>query len=523
MLAIACLLPSAYMAWAGRDMPALGHLHEDSVFWMTAGSLAQGHGYRIMSLPEQPWQTKYPPLLPLYLSLVWRIAPRFPQNLPLATLFCWMWMPVWLALAWRALRDLGVERGPALAFCFLMAVSSVAIKFSLSIATEMMFSALWLGSVAILPRARSVRVALAAGALAGAAYLTKTAALPLLVAAPLYFVLRRRYRLAVAVAAGMLPAVAGWNLWMHAHMGRPSDPLLIYYTDYFRYQLYNIDFRMVPSLLAKNGDALLQSVGQLLIGPTDVVPERMALMALIHPAMRIVCVLAIAGWYIRVRRRGMTPYDLFACFYVPLLLVWHYPPNERFLFPLMPVLLAGCWEGMRAAGALLANRIPVRRAISVTLAAAVCSWMALGWLGYYRFLGDIREATRLNREAFAWISRNTAPGAIFVAHDDVVLYLYTGRTGYRPIVPTRFLYDGDLAAAEGYVRSLPELARRHRAGYILSGPRDWFGEYLVAGLPLRSHRLLAAAGLPVAFHLGAVTVYGVPGAPTGRTANGGRP
>ena len=499
------------MAWAGRDMPQLGQLHDDSVYWLGAKTLAGGHGYRITSLPEQPWQTKYPPLLPLYLSLVWRIAPQFPGNMPLATLFCWLWLPVWLVLAWRALRDLGVGPGPACALYCAMALNPVAIAYSLSTATEVMFSALRLGAAAILWRARTARVAFAAGALAGAAYLTKTAALPLLVAAPLFFVLRRRYRMAVAVGAGMLPFVAGWNFWMRAHMGHPSDPLLIYYTDYFRYQLYNIDLRMVPSLLAKNGDALLQSVGRLLIGPGDFIPAAWpAAVAALGLAMRAVCLLTIAGTYLRIRRRGLSLYDLFAGFYAVLILVWHYPPNERFLFPLMPVLLAGCWEGLRSLGAVLRNRIPALPAISAALAAVLCAWMAIGTVVYYQFFGEIRETTRLNRAAYAWILRNTPPDAVFVAHDEVVLHLYTGRTGYRPIVPTRFLYDGDLAGAESYVRSLPDFARRHHAGYILSGPRDWLGEFLPVGLPKRSHQMLAAEGLPVAFRSQTVTVYAVP-------------
>src|ERR1051325_9358721 len=81
------LLPSMYMAWISRRMPILGAFHDASIYWVTGKSIAEGHGYRIASLPEQPWQTKYPPLFPMCLSLIWRIAPDFPQNLPWATLF----------------------------------------------------------------------------------------------------------------------------------------------------------------------------------------------------------------------------------------------------------------------------------------------------------------------------------------------------------------------------------------------------------------------------------------------------
>ena len=48
------LVPSGYVAWQSRDMPQLGHLQDDGIYWVTAQSLATGHGYRILSLPYRP-------------------------------------------------------------------------------------------------------------------------------------------------------------------------------------------------------------------------------------------------------------------------------------------------------------------------------------------------------------------------------------------------------------------------------------------------------------------------------------
>ena len=58
------LLPSAWIAWSARDLSQLGHLGDDGVYWVCAKALATGQGYRIISLPERPFQTKYPPLYP---------------------------------------------------------------------------------------------------------------------------------------------------------------------------------------------------------------------------------------------------------------------------------------------------------------------------------------------------------------------------------------------------------------------------------------------------------------------------
>src|SRR5579863_7595219 len=59
------LAPSGWFAWNYRSMPHLGAYHDDAVLWLSAQSLAQNHGYRIPHLPENPAQTKYPPLFPV--------------------------------------------------------------------------------------------------------------------------------------------------------------------------------------------------------------------------------------------------------------------------------------------------------------------------------------------------------------------------------------------------------------------------------------------------------------------------
>jgi len=76
-LALAVLIPVYWIAWRA---PAVGMFHDDGVYLVTAKALATGQGYRIISLPEEIPQTKYPILFPLVLSGVWRLAPEFPEN-----------------------------------------------------------------------------------------------------------------------------------------------------------------------------------------------------------------------------------------------------------------------------------------------------------------------------------------------------------------------------------------------------------------------------------------------------------
>jgi hypothetical protein len=86
------------LAWAYAlilQAPASGMYHDDGIYLVTGRALAEGEGYRIISLPDAPPQTKYPILFPFLLSLVWRIVPSFPNNL------------VWL----RAVRSSPASRG----------------------------------------------------------------------------------------------------------------------------------------------------------------------------------------------------------------------------------------------------------------------------------------------------------------------------------------------------------------------------------------------------------------------------
>src|SRR5579864_8867895 len=50
--------------WTALHAPAVGMFHDDGIYAVTAKALATGHGYRIISLPGEIAQTKYPILLP---------------------------------------------------------------------------------------------------------------------------------------------------------------------------------------------------------------------------------------------------------------------------------------------------------------------------------------------------------------------------------------------------------------------------------------------------------------------------
>src|ERR1700688_4086208 len=89
ILILLCL-PSLLFVWFNRDVPHFGILQDDGLYLIGGKALAQDSGYRILSLPGQLYQTKSPPLYPLYLSLAWRAIPAFPANLSLAIMLSWL-------------------------------------------------------------------------------------------------------------------------------------------------------------------------------------------------------------------------------------------------------------------------------------------------------------------------------------------------------------------------------------------------------------------------------------------------
>ena len=184
------LAPSAAFLWRHSDLPGFGDLHDDSLYYVSAKSLAAGHGYRVESLPGQPSQTKYPPLYPLLLSIAWRVNPDFSQNLPIAAWISWLAFPaVMVQLLWLFPR-LGVSGWRAWVLIALVAVNPYMMVFSSTLVSELAFTALMIATMLLIERAAETDpagdIAALSGVVAGLAYLTRSAGIVFLLAGPLY-------------------------------------------------------------------------------------------------------------------------------------------------------------------------------------------------------------------------------------------------------------------------------------------------------------------------------------------------
>lgn len=474
LLAIVLLAPAAIFAWRYRDMPQFGDTHDDGLYYVCAYSLAGGHGYRILSLPDAPWQTKYPPLYPLYLSIAWRLNPSFPNNLPIATLLSFLPLPVAFGLVLLLYREYKLPVPERWVLAALFALNSYVIFFSARMFSELLFTCFMLAAVVLLERASRPAspawLAAVAGLIAGLAYLTRSAGIALFAAGIAALIIRKQFARATAFGLAMAPAIAGWMLWSRTHQARTSDLVTMYYTDYLGYQLINVTPSTLPLFLYRNLDELFYGMGSLFF-------PKITESFLVKMLCVTVAVGAIAGIVRFMRASGKIVYPLFAAFTVTLLVVWHFPPNERFVVPLFPLMLIGIsievrriFTMVRAARAHAdAAQRAAARIIGAVAALFVAAGVALQFVVVFALLPlvmqDHRQRLAEARTAYEWIRKNTGSDARLAAYDDPLVFLYTGRRATSlPVLPVHW-YRRDHESLVAPYGKLDQLGQKYNLQY----------------------------------------------------------
>lgn len=473
------LVPAIRLAWLSRDGPHLGFYHDDGIYWVTAKSIAERGGYRIPSLPGAPYQTKYPPVFPALLSIAWRVTPEFPSNLATAVWLTWLPLPLTIVLTNALMAQWRVGGSTRLLVCAMLALNPYLAYIATVLMSEVWATCFLLASLALAGSQRKAGWPAALGGLcAAAAYLTKTVTAPLLIAVPLVLMWKRRRVATALFLACALPPVAAWHAWSAAHRAPATDWTWLYYADYLGFWARDITPAMLPAVVYHNLGELLGGGGELLMFKLSVVAggEHLA---------RLLMIAALAG-VVRWTRASRHPeYALFAAGQFALLLVWDFPPNDRFLIPVLPLLILGLWteashlgriarhawrrpERSQKAAAVVAGSLVVCLAAALVARNADAAWNILPALA-----GQRRAAAARSRPLYEWIARHTPPDATFFAGSDPPLYLYTGRQATSVRTPMRDYYRVDRAAILAESAKLAEFARARRLDYLLLTPTDF--------------------------------------------------
>jgi hypothetical protein len=473
ILILLCL-PLLLFVWHNRDVPHFGILQDDGIYLIDAQALAQGAGYRILSLPAQPFDTRYPPLYPLYLSLAWHSIPAFPANLSMAIMLSWLSFPVVLMLVYFWCRRHAFPVPTTWLVVGLFALNPYVLFFVSNLGSEMLFMVLLLGAILVAERSRGWHGPLLAGAIAGAGYLTRTSGIALLPGVIAYYLWKKQPRAALWFTLGMLPAIAGWMIWSRTHASSGHDVVTLCYTNYLGYYLTNVGWDNIGHILWRNLNALLEAMGSL------VFPQAMEEGFLSKLILWPLAAAMILGCIRMVRQGFGRLYALFGAVSLPMLLVWHYQPNQRFVLPLAPLLLAGFGFEMRFLADWLreaiGHRSRPRRVAAYSFGGCLVIVLTVGLVLQISmdvgvvpnlFRND-RANTLAYRSIYTWISSHLPADANILWQDDTALYLETGRHAVSFVVPPRdFEATGGDAGEAARYRKIAEYARQQHLDYVL--------------------------------------------------------
>jgi hypothetical protein len=384
--------------------PAIGLYPDDAVYLVTAKALAAGHGYQIESLPNPVPETRFPPLFPAILALATLVSQQ-PQWLKLLPLVC---TAGWLTLTRKLLLKMGASGNGALLLVGLTAASPAVISLSTSLMAETLFALLMTAALITLLDER----AFLAGFFAGLATLARIAGVPLIVACILILVARRRLRSAVVFAAVAMVIVAPWLGWSLAHASNT-------------YLASNI----LTALPASEKLVVLgHNFVSLLVSP-------LALLAGFRSNFAIGFTVVALVWSLVVRRQ-LVP-DLFVAFYCLMLLCWTWPP-ERFVAPILPLILWIVWRVLRLAAPREAVAAVVLIVALVPLWADATRIPAARAGGYFPSEDQAADNWIEMQKLFGFIRADTTPDSILLANLDSLFYLNTGRKAIRGFVPSGF-------------------------------------------------------------------------------------
>jgi hypothetical protein len=436
-LMVLVALLSAAVAWWASEPYAVGVFHDDGVYVILGKALATGHGYRYLHLPGAPAATHYPPLYPLLLAGLWRIAPNFPANVSLFLFVNALLLgAATFGVARFAERVVGWPRSASICVALAATLATPLLMLSGLVLSEPLFAAALLPLIiaaegAVRQEQRAARVVLLGLGL-GALALVRTHAVALGGAVIVLLFFRRRWRDTLLCGVGFLAALAPWQVWLSLHSSPMSEVLRGSYGPYGPWMAEGLRDRsanFIATTVAING----REIGALLadhfsLGDT---PN-------LRRAASVLATLAIGFGAARLWLRAPV-FVLFAFFYTVILLVVPFTP-WRYVYAVWPVVVLCVAAGIDGVMAALRSRaLPPRLlgAVAATGVAALALGAAREETRAYRLRSwqqPTAAATAQISPLVRWVKTETKPNDIVAADGEQIVYLFGGRVAL-PIAP----------------------------------------------------------------------------------------
>jgi len=323
------------------------------------------------------------------------------------------------------------------------------LRFAMS---ETLFMLLATSSILVLDKAKGERSEgvnkhlVLAGSLAGAAMLTRSIGVSVVMAGVLWSLLFLRPRKKALYFA--IPAVVPYLLWvLYSHQLALKNEILLSGVELYGYYLgYWVSvadlFESMTVVFFQNVISFADSIARLLSFysfSSSTFSDKPVLAILIAAGG---VALLLGGFYRSFRARGLEPYLLFVSIYLAMILFWPYEPL-RFIVVLIPWFFLMIGEVFRAASKrwsfLCHGALPL-----VMVLAGLGLWgnskfyqQDISEFGLYTRPLDLRESV----EVLAWMRDNLPEKAIVATTDPELLYHQSGRIA----VPA--FNEGNLIAA----------------------------------------------------------------------------
>lgn len=210
----------------------VGLVVDDAWYVLLAKALATGQGYTLINSPTPGITPFYAPAFPFLLSIFYRLSPSFPGNI-------WLLKSVSIAammgvgtLAYVYFkRDRALPRWVAFALALATTIYPALVFLATStVMSECVFMLVQLGVIVLVERgvkfgqlSSAWRYAVAGGALAGLAFLTRPAGVGLLVGVTLYLLKEKLFKQAAVFVAFVVLFVGPWMIYSRTHAPTPEQ------------------------------------------------------------------------------------------------------------------------------------------------------------------------------------------------------------------------------------------------------------------------------------------------------------
>jgi len=434
-----------------------GHPYVDDAYYVLLGkALATGHGYTLINTPSPGIAPMYPPGFPLLLSIVFRIAPQFPQNLwllKMVSIIAMLGAGVLTFYYFERIRQL--PQRLAFAIALITALHpALAFYATSTVMSECVFTVFQLAAIISIERLIVSKgrgkwgFALLGAFLISYTFLIRSIGVALVVGAVAYLLKERLIRPALIFVLATAFLISPWMIYSRSH--QPTAEQRVEQRGYI-IQPYTTSFWQRSAGVANSGAITISELPVRIWGHiADIGGQQMGTIAQpwLLPLLGgigmglfsiLLSVLAVIG-FVSVVREKATFAEIVTPLSVAVISLWPWEPI-RFLLPLTPFLIFYILRGFRAVilsarrGGKAANPQP---GFGIGWGMGILAWcfaagIIVGNLNYIQKLDDPRSTLRRDQETFAeieaqfqWVREHMPSGEVLASLNPPLVYLYTG-------------------------------------------------------------------------------------------------